>query len=151
MYMYIYVYTHTHTHIHYISTYIQVVKDIDKALMSHLLKLSGRESPFGKTEFRGRVDMWIPFLPYEFKHKCAVVVKTASYTFICIYMYAYIYIYIHIYTCVQVVKTLEDRVLSYYLNEAPETQRFVVGWDQAAVELLASSKKSAYCRSLLPL
>ena len=90
--------------------------------MSHLRKLSGRESPFGKAEFRGRVDTWIPFLPYEFKHKCDVVVKA-----------------------------LEDRVLSYYLNEAPETQRFVVGWDQAAVELLASSQTSEYSGSLLPL
>jgi hypothetical protein len=119
MHIYIYIYICIYAYIH---MYIQVVKDIDKALMSHLRKLSGRESPFGKAEFRGRVDTWIPFLPYEFKHKCDVVVKA-----------------------------LEDRVLSYYLNEAPETQRFVVGWDRAAVELLASSQKSEYSRSLLPL
>ena len=87
-----------------------VVRDIDKALMEHLSKLSGRDSPFGKAEFRGRVDTWIPFLPYEFKHKCDVVVKA-----------------------------LQDRVLSYYLNEAPAAQRFAIGWDQAAVELLAES------------
>jgi len=74
-----------------------------------LHQLDARASPFGKPEFRGRIDTWIPFLPYEHKHKREVATMA-----------------------------LQDRILSYYLREVDASRRLVVGWDLLALELLVA-------------
>ena len=86
-----------------------IVKGIDTALKKLLHQLDARASPFGKPEFRGRIDTWIPFLPYEHKHKREVATMA-----------------------------LQDRILSYYLREVDASRRLVVGWDLLALELLVA-------------
>jgi hypothetical protein len=86
-----------------------VVLEIDKGLKAMLKQADARLSPFGKPEFRGRVDAWIPFLPYQHTHKCAVVEQA-----------------------------LASRILSYYKHDVAAERRLLVGWDRCLVMCLCA-------------
>ena len=51
----------------------ELVQDIDEQFTNLLRETSSMSNPFGRAEFRGRVDAWIPFYPYSNKEKRGVV------------------------------------------------------------------------------
>ena len=91
----------------------EVVRSLDEGLRA--LMREARSSPFGKAEFRGRIDEWIPFLPYEARHIKEVAVKA-----------------------------LEDRILSFYRSEVAAARRLYVAWDEAALDVLAARYGGAH-------